>query len=60
MLNKEANHWWRMTKRLLEDQGPIAWILFREAFYKKYFPDSVRHQNVVEIVCLEKMTLGHK
>ncbi|XP_059595556.1 uncharacterized protein LOC132254277 [Vitis vinifera] len=24
MLNKEADHWWRMTKRLLEDQGPIV------------------------------------
>ena len=24
MLNKEAGHWWLMTKRLLEDQGPIV------------------------------------
>ena len=24
MLDKEADHWWRMTKRLLEDQGPIV------------------------------------
>ena len=23
MLDKEADHWWHMTKRLLEDQGPI-------------------------------------
>ena len=42
MLDKEADHWWHMTKRLLEDQGPIVWSHFREAFYKKYFPDSVR------------------
>ncbi|RVW59880.1 hypothetical protein CK203_100557 [Vitis vinifera] len=42
MLDKEADHWWRMTRRLLEDQGPITWRQFREAFYKKYFPDSVR------------------
>ena len=42
MLDKEANHWWLMTKRLLEDQGPITWRQFREAFYKKYFPDNVR------------------
>ncbi|RVW84791.1 Retrovirus-related Pol polyprotein from transposon 17.6 [Vitis vinifera] len=41
MLDKEADHWWRMTKRLLEDQGPIVWRQFREAFYKKYFPDSL-------------------
>ena len=24
MLDKKADHWWRMTKRLLEDQGPIC------------------------------------
>ncbi|RVW22920.1 hypothetical protein CK203_101592 [Vitis vinifera] len=37
MLDKEADHWWRMTRRLLEDQRPITWRQFREAFYKKYF-----------------------
>ncbi|RVW88277.1 hypothetical protein CK203_038733 [Vitis vinifera] len=41
ILDKEANHWWRMTKRLLKDQGPIVWRQFKEAFYKKYFLDSV-------------------
>ena len=25
MLDKEADHWWLMIKRLLEDQGPIVW-----------------------------------
>ncbi|KAL6321507.1 hypothetical protein AAG906_019687 [Vitis piasezkii] len=25
MLDKEADHWWRMTKRLLEDQRAIVW-----------------------------------
>nr|CAN81227.1 hypothetical protein VITISV_038888 [Vitis vinifera] len=57
MLDKEANHWWRMTKRLLEDQGPIVWSQFREAFYKKYFPDSVRQQKVGEFVRLEQRNL---
>ena len=42
MLDKEADHWWRMTKRLLENQMPIVQSQFREAFYKKYFLDSVR------------------
>ncbi|RVW34757.1 Retrovirus-related Pol polyprotein from transposon 412 [Vitis vinifera] len=37
----------RMTKRLLEDQGPIVWSQFREAFYKKYFPNSVRQQKLI-------------
>ncbi|RVW59010.1 Transposon Tf2-2 polyprotein [Vitis vinifera] len=36
-----------MTRRLLEDQGPITWRQFREAFYKKYFPDSVRRQKLI-------------
>ncbi|KAL6323506.1 hypothetical protein AAG906_039083 [Vitis piasezkii] len=57
MIDKEADHWWRMTKRLLEDQGPIIWSQFREAFYKKYFPDSVRRQKVGEFVCLEQGNL---
>ncbi|RVW97780.1 Transposon Ty3-I Gag-Pol polyprotein [Vitis vinifera] len=47
MLDKEADHWWRMTRRILEDQGPITWRQFREAFYKKYFPDSVRRQKLI-------------
>ncbi|KAL6321014.1 hypothetical protein AAG906_011987 [Vitis piasezkii] len=45
-LDKEVNHWWRMTKRLLKDQKPIVWSQFREAFYKKYFPSSVRRQKL--------------
>ena len=53
MLDKEADHWWRVTKRLLENQGPITWRQFREAFYKKYFPDSIRQQKVGEFVRLE-------
>ena len=57
MLNKEANHWWLMTKRLLEDQGLIVWRQFKEAFYKKYFPDSVRQQKVGEFVRLEQRDL---
>ena len=24
MLDKEADHWWLMIKRLLEDQGPVV------------------------------------
>ena len=33
MLDKEVNHWWRMTKRLLKDQRPIIWRQFKEALY---------------------------
>nr|CAN68039.1 hypothetical protein VITISV_018924 [Vitis vinifera] len=47
--------------RLLEDQGPITWRQFREAFYKKYFPDSVRRQKVGEFIRLEQgdMIVAH-
>ena len=57
LLDKEVNHWWRMTKRLLKDQKPIVWSQFREAFYKKYFPSSVRRQKVGEFVRLEQGNL---
>ena len=53
MLDKKEDHWWRMTKRILEDQGPIVWSQLRVAFYKKYFPDSVRQQKVGEFVRFE-------
>ncbi|RVW70732.1 Transposon Ty3-G Gag-Pol polyprotein [Vitis vinifera] len=54
MLDKEADHWWCMTRRLLEDQGPITWRQFKGAFYKKYFLDSVRRQKVGEFIRLEQ------
>ena len=57
MLDKEADHWWHMTKRLLENQGLIVWSQFREAFYKKYFTDSIRRQKVGEFVRLEHENL---
>ena len=31
MLDKKIDHWWRMTKRLLEDQGPIVWRHFTKS-----------------------------
>ena len=37
MLDKEADHWWRMTKRLLEDQGPIVWSQLRRLFIRSTF-----------------------
>ena len=44
-LEGEVEHWWRMTKAGLEVRGkPLTWANFLEAFYAKYFPDSVRDQ----------------
>ena len=53
MLDKEADNWWHMTKKLLEDQRPITWRQFKEAFYKKYFLDNVRRQKVGDFVRFE-------
>jgi hypothetical protein len=41
-LEGEAKHWWKMTKAGLEAKGkPLTWTNFLEAFYEKYFPNSV-------------------
>ena len=53
MLYKEASHWWRLTKRLLEAREPITWRRSNDAFYMKYFPDSVRRQKMGEFIRLE-------
>ena len=54
MLDKKANYWWHMTKRLLENQRLIVWRQFKVAFYKNYFLDGVRRQKVGEFVHLEQ------
>jgi hypothetical protein len=48
-LEGEAEHWWKMTKASLEAKGkPLTWTNFLEAFYEKYYPDSVRDQKELE------------
>ena len=38
----EAEHWWKTTKADLEVKGkPLTWTNFLEAFYEKYFANSV-------------------
>ncbi len=45
----EAEHWWKMTKAGLEAKGkPLTWTNFLEAFYEKYFPNSVRDKKELE------------
>uniref|UniRef100_A0A2N9FR12 CCHC-type domain-containing protein n=1 Tax=Fagus sylvatica TaxID=28930 RepID=A0A2N9FR12_FAGSY len=60
-LEGEAEHWWKMTKTGLEAKGkPLTWTNFLEAFYEKYFPDSVRDQKELEFQQLEHkdLTIG--
>ena len=41
-----------MEKRLLGDQEPLFWDQFKEVFYNKYFPKSVRRQKEIEFTQL--------
>ena len=52
MLRGKVEHWWRMEKRLLGNQEPLAWDQFKEVFYNKYFPKSVRRQKEIEFTQL--------
>ncbi|KAL4287153.1 hypothetical protein AHAS_Ahas19G0157700 [Arachis hypogaea] len=46
----EAQHWWQGECRFLQLQNMnIPWELFRTAFYKKYFPESVREARELEL-----------
>lgn len=37
---------------LVNGEEPILWEAFQEAFYEKYFPESVRHQKKAEFFSL--------
>ena len=43
MLKSSAFEWWDAHKKSYPEGTPLTWILFKEAFYKKYFPESVKH-----------------
>ena len=52
MLKGEAEHWWISTKKTLplEEYEILTWRIFLEAFYEKYFPESVRDEKEVEFI----------
>ena len=52
MLKGEAEHWWRSTKKTvpLEEDEILTWTVFLDAFYEKYFPESVRDEKEVEFM----------
>ena len=57
MLSVEAEHWWRMEKRLLGNEEPLVWDNFKEVFFKKYFPRSVRRQKESEFIQLKQSNM---
>ena len=57
-LEGEAEHWWKMTKAGLEAKGkPLTWTNSLEAFYEKYFLDSVRDKKELEFQQLKQRDL---
>nr|XP_025664664.1 uncharacterized protein LOC112763131 [Arachis hypogaea] len=54
----EAQHWWQGECRLLQLQNAdIPWDVFQMAFYKKYFPESVREAKKMELIELKQGSL---
>lgn len=42
MLEKEVEDWWRNTVQRFDEDGiEVTWVLFRDAFLEKYFPEDV-------------------
>ncbi|XP_057954261.1 uncharacterized protein LOC131148526 [Malania oleifera] len=54
-MTREAKHWWPSVK-LLDDQRVVkialTWERFKELFFDRYFPSSVREENVEEFTNL--------
>ena len=49
MLEVDAEFWWIGMRRLLEHaQTPITWEVFKNVFYEKYFPASIRNAKELE------------
>lgn len=54
MLQGSAHDWWLMGQRQHENNPvPFTWENFRDAFYEKYFLESVRRQNEDEFIKLQ-------
>ena len=55
MLEADVEFWWNGLKRLLEEsQADITWEVFKDAFYQKYFPASVRNAKELEFMQLRQ------
>lgn len=49
MLEKEAEDWWNNTsQRFVEDETVVTWLVFKEAFLEKYFPEYERGKKEIE------------
>ena len=57
MLRGEVDHWWESLKRVYPGAIEMPWEEFKEFFYEKYFPESIRHMKEVEFIKLEQKDL---
>ena len=51
LLIGRANNWWMSTRRHMT--GAITWETFKQAFYKEFFPDSVKQNMLQEYYTLQ-------
>jgi len=55
MLAKEEEYWWMNSSRHLGASGVrVSWEMFKEVFFKKYFPADVRSKKEIEFLELKR------
>ncbi|XP_057747439.1 uncharacterized protein LOC130966638 [Arachis stenosperma] len=56
----EADNWFKAVECALQTQHniDIPWELFRTAFYKKYFPESIREARELELMQLKQGSMS--
>jgi len=54
MLQSSAFEWWDAHKKLYPEDLEITWNIFKDAFYKKYFPESMKRMKEKEFLELNQ------
>ena len=55
MLEEEAEDWWGNTsQRFVEDGTVVTWLVFKDAFLEKYFPEDVLGKKEIEFLELKQ------
>src|SRR5262249_51248990 len=52
MLTGRANDWWSSTRRHMT--GAITWQVFQQAFFREFFPDSLKQKMLQEYYTLQQ------
>ena len=55
LLEGEVEYWWKGARRLLESRSlQITWETFIEAFFDKYFHETLRNQKEAKFLTLQQ------